>query len=57
MLSLQAHVPPDVYLAMSHLLNGPTNHYMAQAASGRQIVSFFDTIGDLVDASGAPQTH
>lgn len=52
-LSLQCHLAPEVYMNSAYLFNAsPTQHQHAQAASGREVVGFFDAIGDLVDPVG-----
>ena len=52
-ISLQCHLPPDVFASTMSLLNGvPSLQTRTQAASGRDIVGFFDAVGELVDGNG-----
>lgn len=54
-ISLQCHLPPDACLATAYVLNQAPNQVPShQAASGRDIVSFFEMMAELVDARGVP---
>lgn len=53
-LSLQFHLPPDVYTETKSMMDRVPNPSSPQSASGREIVSFFDIIGELVATTGMP---